>query len=142
MVGALALTACGTSTPSNRRMAEDIIETVEGLSDEERDCMRERLDGYTGSELEALNDENSNVDWDAEGATGGALWQAFVDDMSSCLDGTAPAGSDASEVGEADDGSTPADSAADVTAADDSEAGDDAEPSASSVPGTTEPDED
>lgn len=104
VVGVLGLSACGTSTPSNRRMAEDIVETVDGLTDQERECMREKLEGYTGDELEAINAENENVDWDAEGATGGEKWQAFVADLDSCRDivDEASDGSDASEGSEAE----------------------------------------
>jgi hypothetical protein len=133
VVGVLGLSACGTSTPSNRRMAEDIIETVEGLTDDERACMLETLEeNYSSEDLEAINEENKNVDWDAEGATGGERWQAFVADLESCRDGA----TDASAAGSSDvessavEGTETADSAAESTEADDTE------PAATTEPGS------
>lgn len=112
-------------------MATDIIETVDGLTDAERECMRTRLDeNYTGSDLEAINKENQNVDWDAEGATGGELWQALVADLDECRGATA-AGSDASstDVESSESASTETeDSATESTDADDTEAAATTEP--------------
>ena len=123
----LGLSACTNSTPSNERMANDIIETVDGLTDDERECMRGRLDEYSGSDLDAINDENNNVDWDAEGATGGPKWQALVDDLADCRTDAA-----------ASDGSEPADTSAGDSEPDDT-ATDESAPDETDPASTTEP---
>ena len=43
IVALLALGAC-TSTPSAKAVAEDYVESIDGLTDEERQCMLEKLD--------------------------------------------------------------------------------------------------
>ena len=84
MVGVIGLTACGNSTPSNRRIAEDIIDSVDGLTDVERDCMHLRLAGYTDEQLELINEQNKNVDFATENPDASPEWNEFVDDLASC----------------------------------------------------------
>jgi len=84
MVGVIGLTACGNSTPSNRRIAEDIIDSVDGLTDIERECMHRRLDGYTDEQLEIINEQNKNVDFETENPDASPEWNEFVDDLASC----------------------------------------------------------
>ena len=129
VLGVLGLSACGTSTPSNERMANDIIETVDGLTDAERECMRARLDeNYTGDDLEAINEENKNVDWEAEGATGGEKWQALVADLQGCI-------GDAGAASDPDDSASDGTAASDETAADGTESAQQTEPTETTEPG-------
>lgn len=110
MVGVIGLTACGSSTPSNRRIAEDIIDSVDDLTDVERECMQLRLDGYTDEQLEAINSQNQNVDFSVENPDASPEWDAFVEDLASCQ-GVTSLPSDSSEPSgstEAANGSTEA----------------------------------
>lgn len=120
-------------------MAEDIIETVDGLTDAQRDCMRQRLeDNYSSDDLEAINEENQNVDWEAEGATGGERWQAFVADLAECRvdDSVADASEpDGTTAGDESGESQPAGST-EPPESDDSQSTDSSEPVAGTEPGS------
>ena len=57
-VAVVGLSACN-SDPGRKRVAEDIIETAferGELSEDERDCMFERVEAYSESELEQIAD--------------------------------------------------------------------------------------
>jgi hypothetical protein len=82
----LALGAC-SSTPSAKAVAEDYVESIEGLSTEQRQCMLEKLDGYSEDELEAIGNANLDVDFDQADAVESATpeFQDFVENLNSCL---------------------------------------------------------
>lgn len=121
-------------------MAEDIIETVDGLTDAQRDCMRQRLeDNYSSDDLEAINEENQNVDWEAEGATGGERWQAFVADLAECRvdDSVADASEpDGTTVGDDESGESQPAGSTEPLESDDSQPADSSEPVAGTEPGS------
>jgi hypothetical protein len=88
----LGLTAC-TSTPSAKAVAEDFVESIDGLTDAQRECMLEKLDtDYTNEELEAIGEANLNVDFDQPAATAVETatteFQAFVADLQECMQGS------------------------------------------------------
>lgn len=49
----LGVAAC-ESQPSAKRVAEDLIDSLDGVTDEQRACMLDKLDGYTKSELDEI----------------------------------------------------------------------------------------
>jgi hypothetical protein len=82
------LSAC-SSTPSNRRVVSDVIESLEAagdLDEEQAACMLDRLEGYSDDEIDAIADENEN--WDP--STGSTIEEAspamrqFIDDFAEC----------------------------------------------------------
>jgi hypothetical protein len=86
----LGLTAC-TSTPSAKTVAEDYVESIDGLTDAERECMLEKLDtDYTNDQLEAIGEANVSVDFDAPDAVENATpeFQDFVADLQECMQGS------------------------------------------------------
>jgi hypothetical protein len=82
----LGLGAC-TSTPSAKAVAEDYIESLDGLTEEQRQCMLEKLDTYSSDELEAIGDANLNVDFDQADAVANASpeFQEFVENLNTCM---------------------------------------------------------
>jgi hypothetical protein len=86
-VALLGLGAC-SSTPSAKGVAEDYVESIDGLNDEQRQCMLEKLDGYSSDELEALGEANVNVDFDQPDAVETATpeFQEFVENLNTCMD--------------------------------------------------------
>ena len=85
-----ALAAC-TSTPSAKAVAQDFVESIDGLTDAQRDCMLEKLDtDYTSDELEAIGEANLTVNFDEPDAVENATpeFQAFVDDLAECMQGS------------------------------------------------------
>jgi hypothetical protein len=97
LVGVLALTACTGGNPSARRVAEDIIESVDGLTDEQRACMLARLEDYTDEQLDVINEQNQNVDFSVENPDVSEDYQAFQDDLAECRETTAAQPSGSSE---------------------------------------------
>jgi hypothetical protein len=86
----LGFGAC-TSQPSAKAVAQDYVESIEGLTDAERQCMLDKLDNdYTSDQLEAIGDANLNVDFDQANAvaSGTPELQQFVDDLNSCMAGS------------------------------------------------------
>jgi hypothetical protein len=83
------LGAC-TSTPSAKAVAQDFVESIEGLTTAERQCMLGKLDTYSDDQLEAIGDENVDVDFDQPDAVQNASedFQAFVDDLAECRAGS------------------------------------------------------
>jgi hypothetical protein len=88
LVAALfALGAC-TSTPSAKAVAQDFIESIDGLTDAQRECMLEKLDNdYTSDELETIGEANVTVDFDSPEAVANATpeFRAFVDNLAKCM---------------------------------------------------------
>ncbi|MEJ7725243.1 MAG: hypothetical protein WKF64_13120 [Ilumatobacteraceae bacterium] len=88
-VGILALTACN-STPSAKRVALDIVETMDSISDTQKQCLREKIDSYDSSALEEIGEaqENQALDFTDADALENATpeLRAFVEDLrTSCL---------------------------------------------------------
>ena len=85
-----ALGAC-TSTPSAKAVAQDFVESIDGLTDAQRECMLEKLDNdYTSDELETIGEANVTVDFDSPDAVENATpeFQAFVADLQECMSGS------------------------------------------------------
>jgi hypothetical protein len=85
----LGLGAC-SSTPSAKAVAEDYIESIPDLTDAERQCMLAKLDNYSNDTLTSIGDANLNVDFDQPDAVETATpeFQAFVEDLNTCMGGT------------------------------------------------------
>lgn len=85
-IGVLALTACN-STPSAKRVALDIVETM-GVSDIQKQCLRDKIDGYDDSTLEAIGnaEENQTLDFTDPNVLENATpeLQDFVEDLQGC----------------------------------------------------------
>ena len=78
VVAALGFAACD-SQPSAKRVAEDLVNTLAADDPEVRDCMLEKIDGYTKDELEDIG--NGAQDGDAESL---AALEMFEADLASC----------------------------------------------------------
>ena len=74
----VGLAACGD--PSARTVAEDVIDALPDLTDEQRVCMEGKLDTYSDADLDLV----------AAGDPGPSNptpeWEAFVDDLATCMD--------------------------------------------------------
>jgi hypothetical protein len=81
------VTAC-TSKPSAKAVATDIVESMDDLAPAERQCLLDKLDGYSSDELEALGNANLDVDFDQPDAVehGTEDFQKFVADLETCTD--------------------------------------------------------
>ena len=83
-VVALAASAC-TSDPSAKRVAQDLVNTLLAADEdkEQRECMLEKIDGYTKDELE---DISKNADEAAATQNVGEISdiQKFQNDLESC----------------------------------------------------------
>ncbi|MET0143841.1 MAG: hypothetical protein ABW328_03520 [Ilumatobacteraceae bacterium] len=87
VVALLGLGAC-TSQPSAKAVAEDVVQTLDGLTEAERTCMLDKLDTYSSDEIEQIGEANEDVDFqdtDAVETQGDAALQKFVDDLSACM---------------------------------------------------------
>jgi hypothetical protein len=78
-----ALSACN-STPSARRVAFDAIETLDNLTEAERECMRTKVEGYTKDEVEAFAEGADKNPPDTESL---AALEQFESDLESCVTG-------------------------------------------------------
>lgn len=91
-LGVLALTSC-SRTPSTKRVALDVVETFDDsvVNDDQKECMRERIDEYDNSALEAIGEaqENQALDFSDPDAFESATpeLQQFVEDLRGCLTG-------------------------------------------------------
>jgi hypothetical protein len=90
VLAAGALGACA-STPSNRTVVSEVIESLQ-LPQAEEECMMERLDGYTDDEIDQIADDND--DWDPAGqgdtpADASEGMQLFISDFEECTEGAA-----------------------------------------------------
>ena len=88
VVTVLGLGAC-SSTPSAKAVAEDYVESID-LTDQQEQCMLDKLDGYSSDELEAIGEANINVDFDRPDAVETATpeFQEFVSDLNECMSGS------------------------------------------------------
>lgn len=84
----LGLGAC-TSQPSTRTVAEEIIETLEGVPQDVKDCLAERLEGYTDDELEAIGEANPNFTSANSTIAMTPELEAFIADLEACSTGDA-----------------------------------------------------
>jgi hypothetical protein len=80
-VAALAVVGC-TSQPSAKAVATDIVESLDGLTEAERTCMLDKLDGYTSDELEQIGEANEGISSTSEG---NAELQQFTADLNACM---------------------------------------------------------
>lgn len=120
MLAGLTLSAC-QSTPSSRRVALDIVESLDELPAADRDCMTKVIeDEYSDEELDAIADADGGIDFSGMTTTQMAdaaspEWDRFVNDLGKCTGNTVP--TDASPP----DGSTPTDTSAsaDTSSSDD-----------------------
>lgn len=87
VLGGLSISAC-SSDPSPKRVALDMVETLDDLSDSERQCMTDKIEeDYTAEEIEAMGANNENFDFSQPAASDGdnaADLNAFIDDLQSC----------------------------------------------------------
>jgi hypothetical protein len=74
------LAACN-STPSARRVALDVIDTLDNLTEAERDCMRTKVEAYTKDEVEAFAE---GADEDPPDPEAQAALERFEDDLAEC----------------------------------------------------------
>lgn len=80
----VGLGAC-SSTPSAKRVTQDLIESAEDLDDGTRDCMLEVVDGYTNEQLEDMGVENrtfTSMDADLDNAS--PEFREFVEALRDC----------------------------------------------------------
>ena len=90
MLAAGALGAC-SSTPGNRRVVSDVIESLQ-LPAEEEACMMARLEGYTDDQLADIADNNETWDPSGQGDTPADATEGmrlFIDDFHECTEGGA-----------------------------------------------------
>lgn len=86
-VAALAvLTACGTSAPPAKELADEMIETLD-VSDAVKECMHQEVEDFSLTEQEATGFED--FDDVAEKAAGGnelalQIMQRFEDSLATC----------------------------------------------------------
>jgi len=81
----VGLASC-TSLPSNRTVTEEMIETLEGVSQDVKDCMSAKLENYTDDELEQIGDQNPDFTSMDPTMTMTPELQAFITDLSECND--------------------------------------------------------
>lgn len=85
VVGLGGLAAC-SSNPSARTVALDVVDAVPNLTDGQRNCLRQKLDGYTDEELSAIAAGNESLTYgsafDIERASDD--FQTFVADLEEC----------------------------------------------------------
>ncbi|MGH9272360.1 MAG: hypothetical protein ACRDZ2_13920 [Ilumatobacteraceae bacterium] len=83
------LGACA-SNPGARTVAEDMIDALPDLTDDQRACMRRELDATTNEDIEAIAQAGAGVDFGATDAVErtGEPFQAFVERLNStCMIG-------------------------------------------------------
>jgi hypothetical protein len=89
LAAVLGLGAC-RSQPNAKAVARDYIESIDGLTEAERQCMLDKLDEYTSDEIEAIGDANLDLDFDSPNAVanGTPEYRDFVDKLQSCKTGS------------------------------------------------------
>jgi hypothetical protein len=83
LVAVGALSACN-STPSARRVALDAIETLDNLTEAERECMRRRVENYSKDQVEAFAEGADENPPDPDSL---AALEQFEADLESCVTG-------------------------------------------------------
>jgi hypothetical protein len=81
-VAAVAVLGGCTSQPSAKAVAEDIVENLDGLTDDQRACMLEKLDAYSSDELQQIGENNEGI---SATSPGDADLQKFESDLNSCM---------------------------------------------------------
>ena len=71
-----------TSNPSAKAVATDIVESLDVLSEAQRTCMLEKLEGYGTDELQAIGEANLD---NAPTDEGDADLQRFQNDLNTCM---------------------------------------------------------
>lgn len=105
------LSAC-TSQPSTRTVAEEIVETLDGVSQEVKDCLTEKLEGYSNDELDAIGEANPDFSSTSPGMTQTPELEAFIADLAACNEDAGAAG-EPSDDSTADDTATSAEASTD-----------------------------
>ena len=82
MVATLGVSAC-RSEPSAQRVAEDLINTL-AKTDEERDCMLQKVEANGKDELEKIGDDAANGDEAAKAAANAEL-DKLQTQLESCI---------------------------------------------------------
>jgi len=89
--GLLLFAGCGSSAPSVKRVALEVVETLDATP-EQRECMREKVEAYSNDQLEAMvpvDDEGNAVEIDFRDPTSipdaTPELQQFVDDLRACI---------------------------------------------------------
>lgn len=128
----LTLTACGSSAPSNRRIAHDIIDGLdEELTEAQRQCMLDYVDSLEGSAIDDLVEANADVRVDSAGNLVDPTpeMQEFQDRLAECRDAEPATTSDPDSTAagsgpdtSAPDTTTPESTTADTTASPDTTA--------------------
>ena len=75
------LSAC-LSTPGAERVARDVVESMD-ITEEQRECMLRKLDGYSNEELEAIGEGVLDSIPEAE-----EQLDVFQADLAGCLSGS------------------------------------------------------
>ena len=79
LVAALGFAAC-SSDPSAQRVAKDLVNTL-ATSDDQRDCMLDKIDGYDKKELETIAKAAADVSQNVGELSG---LEQFEADLASC----------------------------------------------------------
>jgi hypothetical protein len=82
-VAVFGVSAC-KSEPSAQRVAEDLINTL-AKTDEERDCMLEKVEAYSQDELEKIGSDADSGDEAAKAAANAEL-DKFQAELESCIE--------------------------------------------------------
>jgi outer membrane murein-binding lipoprotein Lpp len=89
--GLLLFAGCGSSAPSVKRVALEVVETLDATP-EQRECMREKVEAYSNDQLEAMvpvDDEGNAIEIDFRDPTSipdaTPELQQFVDDLRACI---------------------------------------------------------
>ena len=77
-LAAVGLTGC-SSTPSAKRVALDMVDTLE-ISDDAKTCMKDKINGYEGEEIERIAELADSGD-----QAGTADLREFSDDLATCV---------------------------------------------------------
>jgi hypothetical protein len=80
-VAAMAVVGC-SSNPKAKAVAEDIVESLAGLTEAQRTCMLDKLDDYTTDQLQEIGEANEGISSTSEGD---AELQAFTADLNTCM---------------------------------------------------------
>jgi len=89
--GLLLFAGCGSSAPSVKRVALEVVETLDATP-EQRACMREKVEAYSNDQLETMvpvDDEGNAIEIDFRDPTSipdaTPELQQFVDDLRACI---------------------------------------------------------
>jgi hypothetical protein len=85
LFGVLGLTAC-TSNPSNRRVVEDMIDSLD-ITDDQKLCMNDVLEATSNDQLDQMAEQNNDLDFSQPDAVsiGTEQYQEWVANLSACV---------------------------------------------------------